>query len=576
MRKIQLFLLCCSISFYGTAFSQFFYSETFSHYDTLACPFDTTKTVIYPKDWYLYQTANDNWAGPVDSASCISAEPFGSFQQPRIDLSQIDPVKPLFMRAKASAFIGLDNFEPNQLYNAQLTFHISGSIALPVGGANCTQDLCTGFFVGIAVPGPARFHTGLLDNAGLPPTYLYREVAACFPSEYFFDQQLNEFVFKFTFQPGNNLDGQFLYLDYASITPNFQPPGLISEVNADIDNYNSVTGEYDVNVEDAVTGGGFFYENFLLQYTAPTFPSAQDPSYVVGTITPNTAEQQVINLVVNPFQTLEIQPFTYLVGALAQGSDTLRHQVNLVNNGGDICLNFVDLVMDGGEEYRHGGGSMTFNNAFSCMQFRNGSKLRVLEGASLHYGNNGAGMLALCAGGTIAIERNATLTVDCILNLAECNDALPPQQIYMDLPAGARLVFTGKARLTNRYSQGQQMLLNVRMLGGSIDDYALSPEDQALIRRIYPEPAPAFGDNVAIAPNPFGETFTLTYIAGETEEMTLRWLNISGQIVLEERLQAVRGLNEWIPATPFEAGMYLLSLETEAGKTTRKVLKITR
>jgi hypothetical protein len=344
----------------------------------------------------------------------------------------------------------------------------------------------------------------------------------------------------------------------------------------DTDNYNFSTGEYDVNVAEVATGGGSFFENFLLQYTAPTFPSAQDPSYIIGSVTPNTPEQQVINLVVDEFQTLEIQPFTYLVGALAEGSDTLRHQVNLVNNGGDICLNFVDFVMDGGEEYRHGSGTMSFNNAFSCMQFRNESALRVLEGASLHYGNNGAGMLALCAGGTIAIERNATLTVDCTLNLAECNDAIPPQQIYMDLPAGARLIFTGQSRLTNRYSQGQQMLLNVRMLGGSIDDYALSLEDQALIRRIYPEPAPEFDDNVVIAPNPFGSTFTLTYIAGETENMKLHWSNISGQIVLEERLQAVRGLNEWQPETPPEAGIYLLTLEAEAGRTIRKVLKINR
>lgn len=381
---------------------------------------------------------------------------------------------------------------------------------------------------------------------------------------------------KFMFAPGSDLDGQFLYLDYASITPTFSPPGLITEVNADIDHYNSFTGEYDVNVAEAVTVGGFFFENFLLQYAAPTFPSAQDPSYVAGSIVPNSPEQQVINLVVDAFQTLEIHPFTYLVGALAQGSDTLRHQVNLVNNGGDICLNFVDFVMDGGEEYRHGGGGISFNNPFSCMQFRNGSALRVLEGASLHYGQDGAGMLALCAGGTIVLERNSTLTVDCVMNLAECNDALPPQQIYMDLPPGARLLFTDHARLTNRFSQGQQMLLNVRMLGGSIDDAALAPEDRALIRRIYPEPSTDFADNVHIAPNPFGEVFTLAFVAEKIETLTLRWTNMSGQIVLEERLKAFQGLNEWQPDTPPQAGIYLLTATGEGGRVTKKVAKVSR
>ena len=350
----------------------------------------------------------------------------------------------------------------------------------------------------------------------------------------------------------------------------------MSECNLDINHYNLVGVEYDLNIAEAGTGGGVFFENFLLQYTAPTFPSAQDPSYVVGSIVPNSPEQQVINLVVDEFQTLEIQPFTYLIGALAEGSDTLRHQVNLVNNGGDICLNFVDFVMDGGVEYRHGRGSMSFNNPFSCMQFRNSSALRVLEGASLHYGEGGAGMLALCAGGTIVLERNSTLTVDCIMNLAECNDALSPQHIYMDLPPGSRLIFTDHARLTNRFSQGQQMLLNVRMLGGSIDDAALAPEDRALIRRIYPEPSPDFADNVHIAPNPFGEIFTLTFVAEKNETLTLRWTNMSGQIVLEEQLQAFQGLNEWQPGTPFQAGIYLLTATSEAGQVTKKVAKISR
>lgn len=574
MRKIQLLLLYCAFNLTIVS-GQFYYSNSFSTYEISACMFDSTKTIAYPNNWYLYQTTDGTWDGPADSTRCISVEPPPPFQQMRIPLSQIDPAKPLFLRAKSAEFAGLDNLEPNQLYNAQFAFHVSGSMALPAAGTSCAQDLCSGFFIGIGVPGPTRFHTGLLDNTGLPPTYLYREVGACFPSEYFFDQQLSEFVIKFTFEPGVMLDNEYLYLDYLSITPSFIPPGLISEVKADFDNYNSTTGEYDVNVFEAAGGGGTFYENFMLQYTAPTFPSAQDPSYVVGAVEPNTPEPQVINLVVDPFQTLEIQPFTYLIGALAEGSDTLRHQVNLVNNGGDICLNFVDFVMVGGEEYRHRGGSMSFNNPFSCMQFRDGSALRVSEGASLHYGNNGAGMLALCAGGTIAIERNATLTVDCILNLAECNDVLTPQQIYMDLPPGARLKFTHRARLTNRYSQGQKMLLNVRMLGGAIEDWALSPEDQALIRRIWPEPSPDLAENVTLAPNPFDEVFRLTFLTEKPEEVTLRWATLSGQVVREEKFWATRGMNEWEPETPLAAGAYLLTLQTGSGRTTKKVMKIT-
>jgi len=572
MRKINflfLFLLCTP-----AAFGQFYYSTIFSGFDTLPCPYNDAETVIFPKGWYLYQTTDDTWQGPIDSTRCISVEPIGVFGQSRVDLEQINPQKALFLRARASEFAGLGNLEPNYLYNAGINFHVSDTAVIPVDGTNCVEDVCTGLFVAIAVPGTQRIQTGLLNNGNYPAGYLYRDVTACFPTEYFFDQHLKELVLKFKFPEGINLAGHYLFPEYASVEPLNAPPGLVTEVTVGPDNYNSTTGEYDINVADAASGGGFFYENFILQYTAPTFPSAQDPSYVVGSISPNSTEQEVINLVVDPFQTLEIQPFTYLVGSLVAGSDTLRHQVNLVNNGGDICLNFVDFVVDGGDEFRHGGGSLYMNNAFSCMQFRHESALRVLEGATLHYGNNGAGMLALCAGSTIALERNATLIVDCVLNMAECNDAIPPQQLYMDLPPGSKLIFTDRARLTNRFSHGQQMRLNVRMLGGAIDDAALAPEDRDLIRRVYPEPSPDFGENVAIAPNPFAGELTLHYLAGKPESVTLRWTNVNGQFVREERLDAVRGPNEWQPVTPEAAGVYLLAVQGESGRATIKVVKV--
>ncbi len=572
MRKINFLFLCLFCT--TAAFGQFYYLTFFSPFDTLPCPFDNSQTLIIPQGWYLYQTTDDTWEGPVDSSRCISVEPVGVFGQSRIDLEQIDPQKALFARAKASEFAGMDNLEPNYLYNANISFHVSDTAVIPVDGTNCVEDVCTGLFTAIAVPGTERIQTGLLNNGNYPPDYLYRDVTTCFPTEYFFNQQMKEFVLKFRFPSGTDLAGHYLYMDYASIEPANSTPGLVTEVTAGPDNYNSTTGEYDINIADAVSGGGFFYENFILQYTAPTFPSAQNPSYVVGSIDPNSPEQEVINLVVTPFQALEIQPFTYLIGALVAGSDTLRHQVNLVNNGGDICLNFVDFVVDGGDEFRHGGGSLYMNNAFSCMQFRHESALRVLEGATLHYGNSGAGMLALCAGSTIALERNATLVVDCILNLAECNDAIPPQQLYMDLPPGSKLIFTDRARLTNRFSQGQQMHLNVRMLGGEIDDAALAPEDRELIRRVYPEPSRDFADNVAITPNPFVDVLTLHYLAGNPESVTLRWTNVNGQFIRKETLDAVRGPNEWQPAMPEAAGVYLLAVEGESGKATIKVVKV--
>lgn len=46
------------------------------------------------------------------------------------------------------------------------------------------------------------------------------------------------------------------------------------------------------------------------------------------------------------------------------------------------------------------------------------------------------------------------------------------------------------------------MRLNVRMLGGELDDSGLDAGERALINRIYPTPSPNLADNVQVLPNP--------------------------------------------------------------------------
>jgi Secretion system C-terminal sorting domain len=117
------------------------------------------------------------------------------------------------------------------------------------------------------------------------------------------------------------------------------------------------------------------------------------------------------------------------------------------------------------------------------------------------------------------------------------------------------------------------MRLHVRMLGGTLDDSALLPEDRDLIRRIYPEPVAAFADNVQVWPNPFGEMFGLSYRASKTEKIRLTWANLSGQIVLEETQTAQKGDNKWPLKTPPLAGLYLLKVRGETGETVLKVAR---
>lgn len=535
-----------------------------------ACPYNAGVTVVQPQFWHIYQTLDGHWNGPVDSSRCISVTVLPSNAGLEIALEQVNPAEPLFLRARLDLYPPFNDFLPDYLYTMFNNARILPGDSLLRLTTDCPDDLCTGALVGIAIPdengmpgAATRFHTALATV--YPPffnSFKSVDAAACFPTERFAEQRLKEYILKFTFADTANMSGRRLQVFSSDIVPEPFGPGLISAVFANSNPYP---------IDAAANPWGF---NFLGLYTAPTYPGPQNPSYIEVTPVPNPAVPQNITVTVEDYQTLEMQPFAQFRGGLVAGSATERHQFTLQNNGGDLCLNFVDLIFDNGDALYHAGGQISMNNSFSCMQFRNGSELRVKEGTALHYGQNGAGMLVICANSTIALERNATLVLDCILQISECNDALPAHDIFIDLPPGARLIFTENAWLTNRFSKDQKMHLNVRMLGGTLDDSALPEDSRAIIRRVYPEPAPHWADNVQVWPNPFSEQFSVQYLAGAEEQVQLQWADALGRLVLEERLQAAKGLNFWSPNVPAEAGAFFLTISAPGGRATQQVVRV--
>lgn len=570
MKKNLLLLLVISSPYlhFLSAQGQTIFQENFPTLIQQTCLVDPNQLVTYPEYWIVYQTADGTWDGPMDTNHCVSVSNNAPFTGIRIALDQVDPSRPLFLRALPPALAGTPTLQPDYIYSFTVNGETSGATPLLEQGSGCTQGICSGAFVGIGIPGGTRYQTAMAkewDN--------FYSMDACFPTEYFNNQTLKELVLKFAFLPGAELAGQSLTISGISILESVLPPGYVMEVKVGSEDYNGFTGQYHINVAQTADAPSFF-ETYLGKYTAPTFPDAQHPSYIVGSITPNPSEQQTINLEVLEFQSFDIQPFTYLIGDLVNGSDTQRHHLNLVDSGGEFCLNFsVEFVFGGGDEFRYKAGTLNFNHPKACFQFRDRSALRVEEGASLHYGNAGAGMLALCAGSTLAIERGATLVVDAMLSLSECNDDLPPSQIYVDLPPGARLIFTENARISNEFSLYRNMLLNVRMLGGQLDDSALPPADRALIRRLIPEPAAVWSENVAVSPNPFFVQPTLRYSTDRDEPLHLRWTNAAGRLVLEQDLYAVRGMNEWPLEAPESAGFYFLEVAGERGRVLAKMVR---
>lgn len=393
------------------------------------------------------------------------------------------------------------------------------------------------------------------------------------PTEKFSQQRLRALVLKVTFEANTTAEGALLRL--SSGTSVFQgifvPPILIRAINVE-SRHQQADGDYLFPIRELAAGK--FSTNYLLQYTGSGVPSADNPSYVTVSITPNPSTQRTINLVLQPFEYLGVQPFTQLRGGLVAGQDTLRHRVNLVNRGSDVCLDFIDFVSDGGNEYQHAAGNLRMNGAQACMQFRNGSALRVLENATLHYGKDGAGMLLLCATSRVILERNATLDLGGVWSLSECAPHLTDKKAVVDLQPGSRLTFTKNARLTNEFGNDPSRKLTVLMNGGTLDDRALPPAQRALIERVYPQPAAVFADNVQCVPNPFTAYVQLRYTAASAEILQLQWIDTQGKTVRAQTLQVPRGHSEQTVEAPSEAGVYLLQVVGNAGMTTRRLVAL--
>ena len=233
----------------------------------------------------------------------------------------------------------------------------------------------------------------------------------CLSTEYFDDNYLREFVIKYSFDPDNlpvetELDIYGPWLDYVYDVRN------ISEISIPEDDYNGQ--EFDHYINESGWG-----QNFLLTYADTTYPSQMHPYYVEATPMVNPDTQTTINLFVEEYETLVAQPFTYLRGGKVAGNDTLRHALNLINNGGDFCMNFTELIFNGPSKFIYHSGHVDLSGKTACMMFTYGGTLEVAPNTTFYYGENGEGAIAFGKGGTIKLNKNSTLHINNDLVLLE-------------------------------------------------------------------------------------------------------------------------------------------------------------
>lgn len=554
--------------------SQVLPNPTFTEIETIPCPFDPTVTVKAYVGWQIYQTLDGSWQGPIDSNRCIS---IASNTSKGISLQGANLDLPIFLKVKFTD----DNkipLEKNQLYNASIYELYNTNEVELVNGIGCQDNLCSGILVGVEIPDSTGTGTFIRWYTDIPNTYQTNNIyfETCIATENFDESFLREFVVKMTPAPGTTSD-KHIQMVFASFW-SFGDLSYISEIIAPASSF--VDTSYQVFAEMVGTPifGGVTGDYMLTYNDLTTWPNPSHISYVEGRPDVNTPEPKIINLIIGEDETLIPQPYASIRGALVEGSDSIRHHVNLVNNGGDICFGYIiiDLVFGGGTKYVHQGGHINFEGQSSCMMFMDGGALEVADNTTLYFGEEGKGIMALRPGSNIYLGKGSTLLIDNLLWLQGIpTPAYPEPQFYMSLNPGSTLAFGEHANIFNGLSVTPDTRLNIFMNGGTLDESNLSPAARNLINKIYPTPKTRLSDNLKLMENPVEQFIQLSYFAKKEGLVELELFDLQGRNLGKETRQAYLGPNTFqVEVAPDFAGMGVLKVSTTEGSAALKVVRL--
>ena len=252
--------------------------------------------------------------------------------------------------------------------------------------------------------------------------------------------------------------------------------------------------EQDVNVPEAFFDNGSYDIQFtdlfgfnsttVVAHTSPGIPSPDNQSFINLIPEINRDFETPINLTVGEYTSLVFQEYSNLIGGLIAGNDTIRHPLNIIMDGGELCMHTVEIISTGKSSLIYKKGDISFGKETDCLQFKDGGALSIGKNAEMHYGVYGTGMLNLSSGAKIIMEEGAKLVFDGTLLLKETSENHLTNESKIDLVAGSQLTFSEHAKII---SQNGNKKLNVYMNGGLLDLSNLDFESRQHLNLIYPE-----------------------------------------------------------------------------------------
>lgn len=574
MRKNYICITFCFLLTFIEIQAQLSITYPFNNKVLAPCPADSSISVNTLQYCSIYQTTNNQWDGPIDSDICLDV--YTQNGQHRIPLADADLSRSIFVKCTFpdSAKIALPE---NIVGEQRLDFTTTATLQL---GDTCAQSVCTGAWIGIEIPGGAT--GGLAMRRYDEPSSLYSVSSggirhyrskACLPTEKFINGNfLKEIVSKFTVLTANSADyislNSFQYDTYENVDSSGGGGFLFCPLR-DREIYNPIGHHYDISLSDYFPI--VLEATYLVMYEDSTYPSPQQVSFVEFNPNPPSVIQDTIDATWNG--TLVFQPYTGIRGGLVAG-DTVRHIVNLINLGSEMCLpGFIEMYFGDKMNYIHRSGSIHLGGEMACIMMQRGSSFIVDEGATLSYGVNGKGMLGWRSGASVILRENAVLYFDGTMVLLENPGEGIQEDVTISLPPGSLLQFTEKSKIFNFCSLGRK--IRILMKGGFLDISRLQPEYRQHIEIVYDEKPFLLEDNLRILGNPVWDEIEWQYISDKPENISLEIFDTKAERLFQTTYSTQKGTNVFqTKISTLPIGLYFVRFSTAEGSLYRKIEKV--
>lgn len=495
------------------------------------CEFDSTSTIDAYSKIRMYSTLNDEWDGPLDSSLCYSLVQIGNNW--RFPSSDIPMDRSAFFEMSLDSPLTLDT---STVYMVWPLFHYL-----------CSPFGCASVHLSLVMPDSSG--NGItVANSELIYNSQY-DTPICFPTEKNLDQSMNGIIYEF----GRINENNNLYLYTPLVESHWYGTQIIPQT----------TGEY--------LGG---WSPKLIRYWHDVYPTADSLSYTDVVPLGNPLDSTVAQLYIDFQSSLHFRNHTALRGSLVNGSDSIRHGLEVILQGNLCLIPFVEVQWEGGNNLVIDGGELDLHGATSCHMFGRGGRLKILSDSEFHYGHNGIGLLALRTGARIEIESGAELIIGGSVFMYEYGTETEPQQIYLELVEGAKLTFAEGSSLSNQYSIDGTMRLNIYMLGGELDLSGLSEAEIQLINLIYDTSGVGINDELTafdglmIYPNPTVDNLHFTCNIEKGTSLNYEIFDLSGKLTLQNSLITKKPDSDRfsVDVSALISGMYTLFLTNESGE----------